>query len=429
MNNHFSYQIRHVQLAEPVNLPVLTTSQAGWYLVFWWEEIPLGQLFIEPGETLTEEQLWEKTQSVLWPTIQSYSPDRLSVSMDQNASAAPIQATLTNLLRSVFADFAVKSLPARVPVTVVICTRNRAAQLATALRSLQALPCLPEEIVVVDNAPTDDSTAQVVSQFPGVSYVLEPKAGLDFARNTGIRMAHMPIVAYMDDDVRVHPHWVYQLWQTFETSEAAAMTGLVIATELQTEAQLIFEKHWSFNRGYVDKVYDTAFFDQHLATGPPVWEIGAGANMAFRRSIFDKVGFFDERMGAGASGCSDDSEMWFRILAHGDTILYNPRAISYHEHRKELEALKKQLFSYMRGFTAAALIQQQQYPQARYRRHIFRVLPPYYFLLLRRGFPAFRFRHQTIGVELKGVLSGLLFYFKNRKRPSNTFNQDTLTVG
>jgi cellulose synthase/poly-beta-1,6-N-acetylglucosamine synthase-like glycosyltransferase len=193
------------------------------------------------------------------------------------------------------------------------------------------------------------------------------------------------------------------------------MTGLVIATELETEAQQIFEKHWSFNRGYLDIYYDQAYMSRVLASGPPVWEIGAGANNAFRKQVFDKVGLFDVRLGAGASGCSEDSEMWFRILVAGDTIHYNPRAVVHHTHRKQLAELKRQIYAYMRGFAAAALIQQDYHPQAGYSSRL-RYLPKYYASLVKAGFPSFSFRNRTLWVELKGVASGIAFYYKHRNR-------------
>jgi GT2 family glycosyltransferase len=270
---------------------------------------------------------------------------------------------------------------------------------------------------VIDNAPQNDATREVVSEFKEVIYVREPRPGLDIARNTGAKTAKHPILAYTDDDVSVHPHWAYHIWQTFKDPKVAAMTGLVIAAELATEAQYIFEKHWSFNRGYTDKLYDTEFFRKTLRKGPPVWNIGAGANMAFRKEVFEETGYFDELLDVGAAGCNGDSEMWYRILKHGHTIHYNPRAVAFHEHRKEIAGLKKQLFYYMRGYTAAALLQQQQLRQAGYAKQIFWVLPRHYLRLLRSGFPHYSYRYRTIAAEMLGILSGLAYYIKN-KRPN-----------
>jgi len=217
----------------------------------------------------------------------------------------------------------------------------------------------------------------------------------------------------------LHPLWVYYVQESFASSQAGAMTGLVIASSLNTESQQLFEKQYSFNRGYCDKVYDNAYFNASLSIGPRVWNIGAGANMAFRRSIFNVAGYFDERLGAGAAGCSEDSEMWYRILAKGFEILYNPRAVAFHEHRKEVNDLKHQVFSYMRGHAAAALIQQSQIKEAGYRRYLYRMIfkscMP---LLIKRFFQADE--RKMILIQLRGIFSGIFFFFRNKNKPPQT---------
>ena len=67
------------------------------------------------------------------------------------------------------------------------------------------------------------------------------------------------------------------------------MTGLVLPAELRTDAQVLFESHWSFNRGYRARTFDTAFFETGDRRMAPVWDIGAGVNMAFRRDVFDEA--------------------------------------------------------------------------------------------------------------------------------------------
>jgi GT2 family glycosyltransferase len=287
---------------------------------------------------------------------------------------------------------------------------------------LHALACAPAEIVVVDNAPTDTSTFDACQGFAGVVYIKESRPGLDIARNTGVMIAQCPVLAFVDDDVVVHPDLIYRVWETFLDPSVAAMTGLVFALELQTEAQLLFEQHWSFNRGYVDKHYTPEYVAETASQAPPVWEIGAGANMAFRKSVFEEVGYFDELLDVGAAGCSGDSEMWYRILLHGQTIHYNPRAVVYHEHRKEMTGLKSQLFYYMRGHSAAALIQHAYHPQAGYARHLYRSMPMYYYNLIRVGFPLFRSRSLTLWAELKGLASGVAFYYRSRNRSSKAIS-------
>jgi cellulose synthase/poly-beta-1,6-N-acetylglucosamine synthase-like glycosyltransferase len=394
--------------------PVVQPGQ-GSYVVVWWKEIALGHVFLEPDQLLTEAAYEAALIAAITPAVQHYAAQqhRTSDSWQQWLAQRDFER-VGAWLDALLAEWLPASLPPRVPVSAIICTRNRAPQLRRCLHMLHTLACAPTEIVVVDNAPTDNSTYEVCQEFAGVVYRKEPRAGLDFARNTGIATAQCPVVAFVDDDVVVHPWLLYNVWETFQDPATAAMTGLVLPISLHTEAQLVFEQYWSFNRGYVDALYGPTYMLARAGHAPKVWEIGAGANMAFRKSIFEKVGYFDELLGAGAAGCGDDSEMWYRILAHGYTIRYNPRAVVYHEHRQEMAGLKHQLFYYMRGHAAALLIQQAQQPQAGYERRLYHELPKYYYNMFRVGFPHFRFRSQTMWVEIKGLVSGIVFYYRNR---------------
>lgn len=419
-----AYTITHVKLDSLQSMPKINSSISGNYLVFWWKGIALGQLFISLGEELSEERYYSKLTEAIEPAIQHYASYTTyeHINWQQLLHTRDFDQWHTWMER-MFSSCTPETTPAKKPVSVVICTRNRANYLGQCIERLHQLRCLPEEIIVVDNAPTDDSTKRIVAQFENVIYVKEPRPGLDIARNTGLLNAQHEVIAFVDDDVLVHPMWVYWVWHSFQDTSIQATTGLVIAAELQTDAQVKFEKYWSFNRGYVDKIYGSDFFSSTLSIGPPVWTIGAGANMAFRKSVFEKVGLFNELLDVGAAGCNGDSEMWYRILNAGLSIHYNPRAIVYHEHRKEMDGLKKQIFYYMRGFTVAALLQQRQKKEAGYKKHLFQVLPRYYYGLIKKGFPRYQSRTSTVWAEIWGMVSGLIFYRRNQRQLIKTLRK------
>ncbi len=311
------------------------------------------------------------------------------------------------------------NIPDEVDVSVVICTRNRSESLKKCLDSLSKQICKPREIIVVDNAPSDDSTKSAVALYPSVSYHNEPRPGLDIARNTGARLASFPIVAYTDDDVWVDRLWAFRIWETFLQADIDAMTGLVIASSLETVSQQLFEKHWGFNKGYRD-IHFTGDFILKAPGAPKVWDIGAGANMAFRKKAIEQVNYFDDRLDVGAAGCSGDSEIWFRMLANNMAIHYNPRAYVFHEHRKEMAQLHKQLFGYMRGHSASVLIQHAQNKAVGYKKYLYFKLPKYYLSLLLSGFPNYGFRYQTLWSEIKGLISGIRFYHNHKHKPPST---------
>ncbi|MBP0113881.1 glycosyltransferase [Bradyrhizobium vignae] len=294
--------------------------------------------------------------------------------------------------------------------SVVICTRDRPDELKVCLSSLSKQSCAPSEIIVVDNASKNQRTREVAVA-AGVTYVREERPGLDIARNTGALRATGEIVAYTDDDVLLHPRWLECLVSAFDAPEIGAVTGLVLPADLTTEAQRHFETYWGFNRGYSKKDIDSAVFGSFRRHPFPSWEIGAGASMAFRRNVFEKVGLFDERLGAGQAGCSEDSEYWYRLLANGYTCRYTPASVAFHFHRRTMEALGSQIYYYMRGHSAALLVQHERtgIRANRWRAYIW--LPYWYsYRILRRILKPKKDDDRFLKEEIAGHLSGLLFY-------------------
>jgi GT2 family glycosyltransferase len=305
-------------------------------------------------------------------------------------------------------------------ISVIVCTRDRAETLERCLESLLNCSPGPEEILVVDNCPTSDATRQLVDRYPRVQYVLERREGLDMARNTGIRHARGQILAFADDDVTVHADWIRRLGECFSDSQVMAATGLVLPAELETEAQGMFEQYWGFNRGYRVLTYDSNYFEMLKPRGVPAWQVGAGANMAFRREAFDVVGDFDVRLDVGAAGCSGDSELWYRLLAAGLTCRYDPRVTAFHYHRKEMIALRHQMYWYMRGHTAALLVQFAKHGHWGNLFRLFVLLPLYYAKVILRGLRrGFDRRHRMIPIEWMGCLSGCVFFLRHMRSTPN----------
>jgi GT2 family glycosyltransferase len=294
-------------------------------------------------------------------------------------------------------------------VSVIVCTRRRPAGLRRCLSSLASLEASPAEILVVDNDPDEGSAATVVRDFPGALYLREPRRGLSIARNTGIRASSGQIIAFVDDDVVVHPRWLDRLLEGFTDPGVMAVTGLVLPAELETTSQVVFEKTMGHaGRGYRRIVFDQSFFATQLRSGPPVWAIGAGANMALRREAFTQVGLFDERLGAGASGCSEDSELWYRLLATGAECHYTPGAVVFHRHRVSRSQLRRQAHDYQRGHVAALFLQYGEFRHSGNLRRAFITVPSH---LLRRTFRELtvvpQARTATLSAELTGYLAGL----------------------
>ena len=242
--------------------------------------------------------------------------------------------------------------PASLPrATVAVCTRDRTDDLRRCLAALEAMPDDGQELVVVDNAPATESTRELVAEHPRVRYVREERPGLDVARNRALREARHDVVAFTDDDAAPDPRWLRTLLRNFDDPLVMAAAGATMALELETDAQVHFQRYGGFVRGFRRVVYDGGRHDPLLG-----WHAGAGVNMALRRSVVDAVGPFDEALDAGTpTHAGGDSDMFRRILAAGWRIVYDPEALNWHRHRRTDAELLRQLHGYERaGFAILA---------------------------------------------------------------------------
>lgn len=236
----------------------------------------------------------------------------------------------------------------RPSATVAICTRERPADLRRALTAITALRGTDHDLLVVDNAPASDATRRVVQQFGRVRYVCEPARGLNTARNRALTEARGDVVAFTDDDAVPEAGWLEALLVNFADPRVMCVTGLTLPSELETPAQELFEEHCTFVRGFRRHVFDGQR-DNPLLVGP----VGAGANMAIRRSVLARVGGFDERLDGGMPTRSGgDHEMFARVLGSGYRIVYDPAALSWHRHRRDYDDLLDTVYGYGVGVYA-----------------------------------------------------------------------------
>lgn len=236
------------------------------------------------------------------------------------------------------------------PISVVICTRNRTALLERCLTSVNSLEYPEFEVIVIDNAPDDEGTIRLVERFPFFRYVREDRPGLDWARNRGIQEARHDIIAFTDDDATVDPGWLTGLALGFQNRAVMAVTGLVTAMEMDTQAQVLFEHvYGGMGKGFAGRLFhrDRMRPSELIA----IHSVGVGANMAFRRAVFEQLGEFDTALDVGtpASGAGD-LDMFHRVVAAGMPLWYEPRALVRHQHRRELAALERQLYNDGRSF-------------------------------------------------------------------------------
>jgi GT2 family glycosyltransferase len=232
--------------------------------------------------------------------------------------------------------------------SVVVCTRDRTADLANCLPGLQQLAAQNYDVIVVDSCPSTDQTMRLMASYPNIRYIHEPRPGLDIARNRGLQAARGEIVAFTDDDAQIGTGWLAALLRNFSDPMVAIVTGITMPLELETEAQLWFEQTNGFGRGFLRKSFD-ASTSNPLGAG----QVGAGVNMAIRRSAIDQIGLFDEALDGGTlSRSGGDQEYFYRTLARGYRIVYEPAALVWHRHRREWKELRQTFYVYGVGLYA-----------------------------------------------------------------------------
>ena len=207
-------------------------------------------------------------------------------------------------------------------LSIILPTYNRATSLKRAIGALlrQTAPADSYEIVVVDNN-SSDGTRDAVSGFEDarVRLVPEPRQGLSFARNAGLDAALAPVVAFTDDDVEAAPDWVATIVSLLERHpDADGVGGRVLPAWEGGRPRWLTREHWAplalQDHGDMRRTFDR---------DTPIGLIGA--NVAFRREVFERVGRFsaDVQRVKDGIGSTEDHELLARLYAAGGRMLYS----------------------------------------------------------------------------------------------------------
>ena len=332
-------RLADIDLTEP--LPYI--GNIGEYSAMWLcireKGIPIGYVRIpNSGDSITVEMLAEEIRrqchrsirkaackSGCEPPISDEMPDDRSVSNTTNGSLLPY-------------------------ISVIVCTRFRPESLARTLDALLLMDYPHYEIIVVDNAPPNEATKELLEGYTDVRYLLEPRAGTNRARNTGISCANGEIVAFIDDDAVPDPRWLRGIAAGFADPSIGCVTGLILPAEMETPAQELFEMGYGgFGIGFRKIVLriDTWKYAQYLP------DIGQGCNMAFRKDLLYKFGLFDVVLDGGTpTRGGGEIDMFHLTLRAGYGIEYRPDALMFHNHRRDLRDLRSQVCGYSLAYTS-----------------------------------------------------------------------------
>ncbi len=210
-------------------------------------------------------------------------------------------------------------------VTIIVCTADRPGKLRALLRSLSALTNprnISCELVLINNRPGTDirpilEESSSRMDFPALLHS-EARRGISSARNAGIRQSRGEILAFTDDDCIVDPEWLTRIHENFAVDPE--LMGLGGRVEL-------------FDESAGDITVRRGGAPAALTSGSEIFGFLHGCNMAFRRSLFERVGYFDPDFGIGSRvGSGDDCEFVYRAFRSGARVRYQPDVLVYHDH-------------------------------------------------------------------------------------------------
>lgn len=254
-------------------------------------------------------------------------------------------------------------------VSIAFCPRDSRA-VDTCLDAIQKLDYANLEVLVVETAPQDDALQKLVeTQYPGFRYICQPQAGLNRSRNLAIEKAQGDIIAFCDEQGIPELGWAKALAVAFaDHPEVVAVTGLVVPLSIETEAQYLFDQSYGLGRGF-DRTWHRVGDPQQVSwTTLGTMKLGTGANVAFRRSLFEKIGTFNPALDLeGVTWSGGELEMFCRILLSGHILAYEPNAIVRYRAPIEYSLLRSQVVYNTIGLYAYIAAGIAAYPTLRWR--------------------------------------------------------------
>ena len=210
-------------------------------------------------------------------------------------------------------------------LSVVIPNWNGEPFLRGCLSSLLRQTAPPQQILVVDNASSDESVALIRRDYPQVELLCLPSnRGFAGGVNAGIERARGSLVALFNQDAEADPSWAAALMEAAKAHpEAGAFASKIVLFDpvdhFHSAGDLYCQDGVAANRGVWQR--DTGQYDDES------YVFGAcGAAAVYRREVFDRVGLFDEAFFM----YYEDVDMAWRHQIAGWPTLYVPGALVYH---------------------------------------------------------------------------------------------------
>jgi GT2 family glycosyltransferase len=206
------------------------------------------------------------------------------------------------------------------PVSLIICSRNRPVLLEQVVTSVISGRSVPAEIVIIDqsDAPHPGFNGVVDRACTTIRYNWKTDAGLSKARNAAIAVAQYDLFAYIDDDELAPREWLGTLIRKLNT----AGTNCIVTGQVKPGAP---EIPGGFSPSTITEEQPAVY------SGRLDRDVLYAGNMAMSREVLRVLGGFDERLGVGTRfPGAEDNDFGLRLLQAGYKILYIPEAFVYH---------------------------------------------------------------------------------------------------
>lgn len=212
-------------------------------------------------------------------------------------------------------------------VSIIVPAYNAEATIDACMQSLLSLdyPRDRYEVIVVDNACTDD-TARILSKYGGELRLLQERTrGPAAARNVGLRNAKHDLLAMTDADCLVDPQWLRELVAPLHDNDVAMVGGRILSVQPATAIERFGEEIHDHEAAI------TRYVPPYVIT----------MNWASRRSHLESIGYFDERFQR-----AEDVELSYRFARAGLNFAYAPAAIVFHHNERTLTGLFREGFDH-----------------------------------------------------------------------------------
>jgi glycosyltransferase involved in cell wall biosynthesis len=234
-------------------------------------------------------------------------------------------------------------------VSIVVCTYSHERYFDTieTIESLDRQSYQNIEIVlVVDrnlNLFNDFSKYNYLKSLNNFKLGISNLPGLSNARNKGVELSSGDIIAFIDDDAIADINWVSNLVICYKNPKIFGVGGPMKPLWVSGEVTWIPEEfYWAMGCSYRSQKNII-----HCVRG------NFGSNMSFRRIIFEKIGYFDDKLGLVDDNMrtGEETELSIRVLNEfkESKIIYNPNAVVYHKiyrFRKSFTFLMRRCYSY-----------------------------------------------------------------------------------